>query len=153
MTRMQTLQTLLEREQERRDQARNMLSQVQQQLDAGRRQAQVLDDYRGEYQARWQGQFAQGGAIEILRCYQGFIVRLDSAITQQGLQVQGLENALAQAMKRVQEREIRVATVERLISRHAAQLRAVAERREQKNMDEFAMRRRVSGGGLGMRLA
>jgi flagellar protein FliJ len=38
------------------------------------------------------------------------------------------------------EREIRVATVERLIQRREALLARIADRREQKNLDELAQR-------------
>jgi len=42
--------------------------------------------------------------------------------------------------QRLVEREIRVATVERLIQRREAMLAKVADRREQKNLDELAQR-------------
>jgi len=142
MSRMQTLQTLLEREQARRDEAQSALQDALRQAQAALAQENSLVDYRGDYCKRWAGQFAQSGAIEILRCYQGFVERLDQAIGAQAGQVRASERAVEAARQLLLQREMRLATVERLMQRHAHQQKLLLDRREQKNIDEMAMRRR-----------
>ena len=150
MTRMQTLQTLLEREEQLRDEALAALRQAQAQVQAARGQHEALVNYRAEYRERWAGQFRQGGAIEIVRCYQGFIERIEGAIGQAGQAVQAFEGQLERVRARVQEREIRVATVRRLIERHQKAQAAAQSRRDQKNLDELAQRRRPGAHAMGL---
>jgi len=91
--------------------------------------------------------------MEIVRCYQSFIERLDQAIVQQGQQVLATQAALEAAQRRVQEREIRVATIERLMQRHARQIAQAEARREQKTMDEMALRRHGPASAAMLRVA
>lgn len=142
MTRLQTLHTLLEREEKLRDEALAALRQAQAQAAAAQQQADALVQYRAEYRERWSQQFQQGGAIEIVRCYHGFVERLEGAIGQAGHAVRQLEGQVQRARDRVQAREIRVATVRRLIERSLKAQAAVQARREQKQLDELAQRRR-----------
>ena len=46
-------------------------------------QAQSLRDWRNDYQTRWGARFQQGGRVEIIRCYQDFMSRLDKALEDQ----------------------------------------------------------------------
>jgi len=149
MTRMQTLKTLLEREEKLRDDALAALRQAEGQAQNARNQADALVQYRTEYHQRWSTQFQQGGAIEIVRCYHGFVERLDGALGQARNTVRQFEGHVTRARERVQEREVRVATVKRLIERHLKQLAAVQARRDQKNMDELAQRRRPGAAAFG----
>ena len=140
MKRLQMLQVLLEREQKRRDDARTALQSTQRQAEAQRQQADGLTTYRGEYCAKWSANFQRAASIEILRSYHGFLGRLDQAITQQQQVLAHAQRQVELARQRVVEREIRVATVERLIQRRQALLARAADRREQKNLDEMAAR-------------
>ncbi len=78
--------------------------------------------------------------MEILRSYHGFLSRLDQAITQQQSVVEHAQRMVEAQRQRLVEREIRVATVERLIKRREAMLAKLADRRDQKNLDEMAQR-------------
>lgn len=140
MERLDLLQTLLEREKDKRDAALTEWRAACQQADAARQQADGLVAYRGEYQARWKTQFSRSATIEVLRCYQGFVDRLEQAIVmQQGAAEQAAARAEA-ARERLRHRETKVATVQRLIERRvqASQLRE--QRRDQKASDEAAQR-------------
>lgn len=149
MKRLQTLQLLLEKEQERRDEAQAALRAAVAQLDAQRQQGEGLNGYRAEYVAKWKAKFQQGTSMEIVRAYHGFNARLDQAITQQQAVVAHAERGVAAARERLVEREIRVATVERLIQRRREQLARVQERRDQKSLDEMAARlARIKGKEL-----
>ena len=150
MKRLALLRTLLEREQKRRDeqmaQVRNAVANVEAQLQ----QADGLTTYRTEYCQKWSAQFRQAAQIEILRSYHGFLARLDQAITQQESVVEHARRMVDVQRQRLVEREVRVATVERLIKRREAMLARIADRRDQKNLDELAQRLSSARGHSGM---
>jgi flagellar FliJ protein len=140
MKRLALLHTLLDREKKRRDeqmaQVRNAVANVETQ----QQQADGLTTYRSEYCQKWSAQFQQAAQIEILRSYHGFLSRLDQAISQQVSVVEHAQRMVEVQRQRLIEREIRVATVERLIKRREAMLARIADRRDQKNLDELAQR-------------
>jgi flagellar FliJ protein len=140
MNRMALLQTLLERERKRRDEAMAGVRAAVQNAQAQQQQADGLTTYRTEYCQKWATQFQQAAQIEILRSYHGFLARLDQAITQQQAVVTHAQRGVDAARQRLVEREIRVATVERLIKRREAVQAKIADRRDQKNLDELAQR-------------
>ena len=140
MKRLALLRTLLEREQKRRDEQMAQVRAAVANAQAQQQQADGLDGYRGEYCAKWSAQFRQAANMEILRSYHGFLSRLDQAITQQQSVVEHAQRMVEAHRQRLVEREIRVATVERLIQRREAMLAKVADRRDQKNLDELAQR-------------
>ena len=79
-------------------------------------------------------------SIEILHCYQGFSERLEQAIgAQQGVVEQAAGRVQA-TRQRLRHRETKVATVQRLIERRLQAQALVAQRREQKTIDEAAQR-------------
>jgi flagellar protein FliJ len=135
---MSALHTLLTQAEAERDQARAALRRAEDQLTRLRAQAEQLHAYRGEYQQRWGGQFAQGGAIEIVHCYQSFMQRLDEALVQQRQQSEAAA-ALAERQRAVLlATEMRVASVRKLLERRQIELRRVQDRREQRQNDETA---------------
>ena len=140
MDRLDLLNTLLEREKEKRDAALAEWREAERQARAAREQAESLVAYRGEYRQRWSAQFSQRAPIEILRCYQGFVERLEQAI---GTQQNAAEAAAARvqaAQARLRHRETKVATVQRLIERRLQAGALREQRREQKTSDEAAQR-------------
>ncbi|HJV67949.1 flagellar export protein FliJ [Ideonella sp.] len=140
MDRLNLLNTLLEREREKRDAALAEWREAERQALAAREQADSLVAYRGEYRKRWAAQFAQRAPIEILHCYQGFVDRLEQAIgAQQGVADQASTRVQA-ARARLRHRETKVATVQRLIERRAQAATLHELRREQKTLDEAAQR-------------
>jgi flagellar protein FliJ len=140
MKRLALLKTLLEREQKRRDEQMANVRTAVANAQAQQQQADGLGSYRTEYCRKWSAQFQQAATIEILRSYQGFLSRLDQAITQQQSVLEHAHRMVEAHRQRLVEREIRVATVERLIQRREAMLAKVADRRDQKNLDELAQR-------------
>jgi len=140
MKRLALLKTLLEREQKRRDEQMAQVRSAVANAEAQRLQADGLTGYRTEYCQKWSAQFQKAATMEILRSYHGFLSRLDQAITQQASVVEHAQRMVEAQRQRLVEREIRVATVERLIQRREALLAKVADRRDQKNLDELAQR-------------
>jgi flagellar FliJ protein len=140
MKRLALLRTLLEREQKRRDEQMAAVRNAVANVEAQQQQADGLTGYRSEYCQKWSAQFQQAAQMEILRSYHGFLSRLDQAISQQQSVVEHARRMVDAQRQRLVEREIRVATVERLIKRREALLAKVADRRDQKNLDEMAQR-------------
>ncbi len=140
MKRLALLKTLLEREEKRRDEQMAAVRAAVANAEAQEQQAAGLGGYRTEYCQKWSAQFQQAAQMEILRSYHGFLSRLDQAIAQQQSVVEHAHRMVAAQRHRLMEREIRVATVKRLIERREALLAKVADRRDQKNLDELAQR-------------
>jgi flagellar FliJ protein len=140
MKRLALLRTLLEREEKRRDEQKAAVGVAVANEQAQRQQADGLAGYRAEYCQKWSAQFRQAAQMEILRSYQGFLSRLDQAIEQQRSVLEHAGRMVEVQRQRLVEREIRVATVERLIKRREALLARIADRRDQKNLDEMAQR-------------
>jgi flagellar FliJ protein len=140
MKRIALLRTLLEREQKRRDEQRAAVRNAAANVQAQQQQADGLTGYRSEYCLKWSAQFQQAAPMEIVRSYHGFLSRLDQAISQQQSVVEHAKRMVDAQRLRLVEREVRVATVERLIKRRESLLAKVADRRDQKNLDELAQR-------------
>ena len=140
MKRLALLHTLLEREKKRRDEQMAQVRNAVANAESQQQQADGLTTYRSEYCQKWSAQFRQAAQMEILRSYHGFLSRLDQAISQQQSVIEHAHRMVDVQRQRLIEREIRVATVERLIKRREALLAKVADRREQKNLDEMAQR-------------
>ena len=150
MKRLALLRTLLEREQKRRDEQMAAVRNAVANAEAQQQQADGLTGYRSEYCRKWSAQFQQAASIEILRSYQGFLSRLDQAIVQQQSVLEHAHRMVEAQRQRLIEREIRVKTVQRLIERREAMLAKVADRRDQKNLDELAQRLSSARAQTGM---
>src|SRR3982751_3247311 len=150
MKRLALLKTLLEREQKRRDEQLAAVRAAVANVETQRQQADGLSTYRTEYCRKWSAQFQQAAPMEILRSYHGFLSRLDQAITQQQSVLEHAGRMVEAQRQRLVEREIRVATVERLIQRREAMLAKIADRRDQKNLDELAQRQSSARAQTGM---
>ncbi len=137
---MDTLRTLLEHAEGERNQALAAFNQARARCDAARQQAEQLDHYRADYRRRWSAQFARGAALEIVRCYQGFADRLETAIAQQQHAVQQMQAAQARAGDTLSAHELRVASVRKLIERRVQAQRQAGEKRERREDDEGSAR-------------
>lgn len=137
---MQTLLLLLKHAEADRDSALAASELAARAERACTAQLQQLMDYRSDYETRWNAQFSQGGEMALVRCYHDFMARLSQAVDQQ-------QQAATQAAKQrdaahtgLRERELRVASVAKLIERRSREIRMGFERREQKQFDEMSAR-------------
>jgi flagellar protein FliJ len=137
---METLTTLLEQAEAQRNSALAAFNQTRLRRDAARDQLHELERYQADYSARWNQQFRQGAALEIVRSYHQFADRLQLALGQQAHALTVAEQALVRANDTLAAHELRVASVRKLIERRHAELRQQEERREQRNDDELAQR-------------
>ena len=137
---IQALSLVLEHAERERDQALSQQLRAQQALEGAERQSEQLLNYRSEYEQRWNLQFRQAGAKEIVQCYQGFMGRLELAVNQQQHQVAHATRSLEAARDAVRAQEMRVAAVRKLIERRQQEMALAADRRDQKLTDEQASR-------------
>jgi flagellar protein FliJ len=140
MPQMQSLLVLLQREQQKRDQAQSALHQANDAARRAREQHAQLLAYRAEYEGRWSAQFHQGGTIEILACYRSFMLRLDQAVAMQARQAELATAQLEPLRRALLECERRVASVRKLLDRRLAERAQAGRQLEQKQTDEQAQR-------------
>ena len=140
MSGIQSLLLVLDAAQKERDAALSALEAARKSHESARQQAQSLNDWRQDYQRRWQTQFQQSGGVEIVRCYQDFMHRLGDALSEQDRRVGHAAQQVARARALLIERERRVAAVSQLIERRQAELMQKQARQEQKATDEMAAR-------------
>ncbi|ALV06208.1 flagellar export protein FliJ [Roseateles depolymerans] len=143
---LQALTVLLERAEAERDEALRFLQDAERRAQAARLQHDQLSQYRSDYQSRWKQEFAQRTTIQILGCYQNFGGRLDQAIGQQAGVADFADQRLDAARRVLQERELRVASVRKLIERRRAEALRTEMRQEQRATDEQAARAAARGG-------
>lgn len=134
------LQTLLEQVGAARDKALAAHQRALATVQAAQVQAGQLAAYRSEYASRFGVRFQSSGAIELLQCYQGFMARLDDAVTQQGHVVTQAAARAEDAKAALLAAELRAASVQKLIERRTAEAAVRRDRGEQKATDEFAAR-------------
>lgn len=143
MAEIRTLQLLLDEAEQERDAALQALQQAQARAAQAHAQARSLGDYQQQYDQRWLQEFqAQGGSAQILQLQRQFGERLADAIGQQGAQASQLDARVLLARQQLQDRELRVASVRKLIERREAEQLLRQHKAEQKSNDEFAARRR-----------
>lgn len=140
MSTLQPLIALLAQAERERDEIQAHLLRMRSAHQNAQSQVEQLRRYRGEYDARFGARPQAGTTIEMLRVAQGFVARLSHAVEQQERVVAHAADQVAVAEVQWREAELRVASVRKLIERRMAEVRASADRAEQKALDEFASR-------------
>lgn len=140
MNDLQPLTALLSHAERERDEALARRQHSQRALDAARTQAEQLLAYRRDYELRWAQRFAQAGQVQLLHSYHGFVTRLTQAIEHQERVVAQSERQLEHAVEALQQQELRVASVLKLIERRVAEIDKLGAQREQRSLDELASR-------------
>lgn len=103
-------------------------------------QAAQLLAYRGDYEQRWHAKFRREGQMHIVQCYHQFMDKLTIAVEHQARVVTQAAMQSERSRQRLCELELRCASVAKLIERRSGAARLQADRREQKQTDEQAMR-------------
>ena len=138
----QALQSLLEHAERERDEALACLVQAEDSSRRLRQQLEQLQAYRADCEARSPGSGGKAAPIELLRCHQGFALRLDQALAQQSGLLQSAESQLQLQRQLLLERETRVAAVRKLVERRLHEHQRSLARLDQKRSDEAAAQRR-----------
>ena len=113
-------------------------------------QAEQLVAYRREYEQRWSAQFCREGKIELVRCYQGFMLRLTQAVEQQAGIAAHAATRAERAAASLQGHELRAAGLKKLVERRIGEGQRLVARIEQKECDDHAARAawvRLGAGG------
>jgi flagellar FliJ protein len=150
---LRPLLSLLEQTERERDEARLHLLRLRDAHHGAQAQADQLLAYRGDYEARWGAHPGREGGMEIVLCAQGFGSRLSQAVEHQSRVAAHAAHLLEAAELALRERELRVASVRKLIERRVAEVRREANRHEQKQLDEFANRAASRRGPIDQRHA
>ncbi len=145
---VRALGVALEAAAKERDQAASSLEGGRRAYEAARQQSQSLEDWRREYQNRWQSQFRQAGGMEIMRCYQDFMQRLGEAVQDQDKRVEQARAYMERCRQDLIERERKVAAIEQLMERRQTEARLKQDRQDQKATDEMAARAGLAQQGF-----
>ncbi|MEJ7137487.1 flagellar export protein FliJ [Amphibiibacter pelophylacis] len=133
------IHNLLAHEKTQRDQALTQLHSTREALNQAQSRSDQLSQHRSAYEQHWRERHTQGeSSIEVMRCYNDYMNRLDMAISQQGSLLTQAEERMAHARRLVLEAELRVARTQKLLDRRQAEILQDAQRREQKMFDEQA---------------
>ena len=106
-----SLHTLLAHAERQRDKALASLLRADEAAQHMRAQTEQLLTYRDEYRQRSPTQSGRVTSIELLRCHQSFMHRLEMALTQQQTHQQAAERAALRLRQTLVALELRVASV------------------------------------------
>lgn len=134
------LSTLIElAENEVENAARNLGRMIKARDDANE-QLNLLNQYRSDYELRFQSNAKQGLNVTQFTNFQAFIVKLDQAVDGQKKLIQDAEYRIEVAKKNWQECEKKRLSYKTLIDRNAASELKKENKRDQKQTDERATR-------------
>ncbi|OGS99670.1 MAG: flagellar export protein FliJ [Gallionellales bacterium RIFCSPLOWO2_12_FULL_59_22] len=140
MTKPFSLQPIMNLAQHQNDTATRRLGQLNRQQQGAQKNLDTLLEYRKDYQTRLQ-EAAQNGMNQAdLRNFQQFINKLDEAISQQLKQVEQTKAATQAGRSEFDATRRKLESFDTLRQRHVEELRKVAERSEQKTLDEHTGR-------------
>jgi len=119
---------------------REQVLQAQQRTESAAQRLQELRRYRNEYVVAFDARLSEGMRGAGFRDYQAFLARLDTAIAQQSTLLRRAETDLEHERERLREAAIQVKSLESIAQRWCREDDLIAQRAEQKNTDEDAMR-------------
>jgi flagellar protein FliJ len=117
------------------------------QMDESMQRLELLQRYRTDYAARFEG---RSFSIEALGNLNRFVAKLDVAIGEQQKDVEIRQRVAAHAQGALIEAEKRVQSYKTLAQRRLAAHNKREAKREQKQMDDFAARIAQSGLAFGL---
>ena len=141
MSLLKTLAVAVQATSLKRDTARRAVGVAQQKYRAAHDQLTQLETYAGETETRWMAQAQTRAMPELMRHHYQFMERLAQAIQMQRGILADHARWVEAAKKQATEDEIRLATLQQLCRNQQLQASRLQNRREQKQMDEFAAQR------------
>jgi flagellar FliJ protein len=139
------LQMLLDLAQTHVDGAARNLHQLRQRWSAAEDKLQQLLGYEAEYRARLQNSTSGGMSIGVFRDYQQFLGKLEVAIRQQREEVDASKRLWEEGQREWQKQKRKLNAYDTLSERHRHAQVKVEARTEQRQQDDFAIRRFTSG--------
>lgn len=122
----------------KRDQAMAQLKKAMEALAFAQDQMHQLQQYAQETDARWTHSAQAGTTPDLMQHHYQFMGRLTQAIALQDGVLTGTGQRVEAAKQLVLQAEFRLASLKQVLSSRQAELAKVQQRRDQKQMDEFA---------------
>ncbi len=135
-----SLQPLMKLAQHRNDSATRRLGQLNKQQQGAQQNLDTLLEYRKDYQARLQEAARNGMSPADLRNFQQFINKLDEAIGQQLKLVEQSKASTQAGRNEFDATRCKLKSFDTLQQRHIEEQKKIAERSEQKALDEHTGR-------------
>ena len=122
--------------------AARQLGQAQNQLLQVQRKLAELERFRADYQQQWIERGRQGVSGQWLLDYQRFLAQLETAVEQQSCSLAWHQDVVEKARVAWSEKYARLEGLRKLVERYREEARLLADKQEQKQLDEFAQRLR-----------
>jgi len=122
--------------------AARQLGQAQNQLLQAQRKLAELERFRADYQQQWIDRGRQGVSGQWLLDYQRFLAQLENAVEQQNRSLAWHQDVVEKARVAWSEKYARLEGLRKLVERYREEARLLADKQEQKQLDEFAQRLR-----------
>lgn len=135
------LKPLVELGQSRLDDATRRLGELISAENEGHRKLEMLQNYRAEYQARFQDAAREGIGPEAWRNFSAFIARIDDAIAHQAAQVDLSRDRTSQGKQVWMHERNRLKAFDTLQHRHEQKEARLEARQEQRQLDEHSANR------------
>lgn len=135
-----SLQPLVKLAQHQNDSATRRLGQLNKQQQSAQEKLETLQQYRKDYQTRLQEATQSGISQADLRNFQQFISKIDEAIGQQLKQVEQSKISTQTGRSEFDATQRKLKSFDTLQQRHIEEQKKVAEKSEQKALDEHTGR-------------
>ncbi|OGS90780.1 MAG: flagellar export protein FliJ [Gallionellales bacterium GWA2_60_18] len=135
-----SLQPLVKLAQHQNDSATRRLGQLNKQQQSAQEKLETLQQYRKDYQTRLQEATQNGISQADLRNFQQFISKIDEAIGQQLKQVEQSKVSTQTGRSEFDATQRKLKSFDTLQQRHIEEQKKVAEKSEQKALDEHTGR-------------
>ncbi len=140
MTKSDRVKPIIKVAEDREHAAARVLAAAQQIVHERKVRLQDLLRYRDEYRANMTARGRQGVSAQSLRGMLGFLGKLDLAVEQQEQSVRAAENDLDLKRRQWLEKHFRTEALDHVRDRYLTDERKTANRLEQKESDEQALR-------------
>lgn len=143
MIRLDAIQLLTDLITQQSEEASLRLGRAISALDAARQKLVLLEDYHKSYADQLQLRLSEGLNVSSYYNFQAFMLTLANAINQQQQQVQKCQHVVDVERKAWQEHERKRLSYDVLHQQAKTELKNQANKREQKETDEYAARNRL----------
>lgn len=134
------LQPLVNLAQQKNDAAAKKLGQLNQQQQTAENKLEALQQFRKDYQVKFQDAVKQGIAPEDLRNFQDFINRLDEAIVQQRQAIEKVKVSVQHGRDEFKDTTRKMKSFDTLAQRHFEAEKKLEAKSEQRLQDEHTGR-------------
>ena len=135
-----TLQPLVHLAHQRNDAATRKLGQLNQQHQTAQSKLEALQQYRKDYQTKFQEEAKHGMAPADMKNFQDFIDRLDQAIKQQTAAIEKTQAGVQTGRNELMDTTRKMKSFDTLAQRHAEAERKLEAKAEQRIQDEHSGR-------------